>query len=589
MSQRNFKKGKILGILNISIKKYFSFFTIWIVIFAFHANSVHAQTWLENDKVVASNRMEDANFGSDVKTTAEITVIGAPHQSHSGETRAGSVYVFERDGLEWVQTQILTSNDAKANDNFGKSVSISNNGQYIVVGAPGQEGLTGQNALNDSGAVYVFTRMGNGTYTQTAKLVAVYGNGTSDREVGAMFGWDVDIYEKTIVIGAWRETHDATQPSMTHSGAAYIFKLNESGGSGSWYLFQKLLATDRAASDNFGVSVAISDNKIVVGASGNDYDSNGSNYLSNSGACYVFEQQLAITWNQAAKLTSSDRGAGEYFGYSVDISWFWVIAGAPYDDQDGNGNVPINSAGSAFVFGRNAATGSWQIEDKIVANDRSSDDHFGASVAIWKSYAVVGAPDNETDENGSKPRTQAGAAYYYARIPVPGGYNWNFAKKFVASDREVDDHFGYSVDFVTEYQQTVIGSHYEDHDDSDPPTNYIEDAGSVYFFNPDTVQSDSVGSGKSQLNQEVKSSGSLFRVQVAPNPSNGQFELYVSDFDSSKNYILTIYSPLGKKIIEQDVVDSKHSINLESQADGFYIIALDDGQRRSHFKIVKSN
>ncbi|CAL6361960.1 unnamed protein product [Bathycoccus prasinos] len=160
----------------------------------------------------------------------------------------------------------------------------------------------------------------------TAKDGSVYDN----------FGYSVAISDGTIVVGAiWDDDKGSS------SGSAYVFEKSDSSDATSWTQVKKLTADDGAASDGFGVSVAISDGTIVVGAYFDDDKG------SNSGSAYVFEMSDssdATSWTQAAKLTADDGAYYDVFGRTVAISDGTIVVGA-YDDDDKG-----SSSGSAYVF-----------------------------------------------------------------------------------------------------------------------------------------------------------------------------------------------------------------------------------------------
>jgi hypothetical protein len=106
---------------------------------------------------------------------------------------------------------------------------------------------------------------------------------------------------------------------------------------GTWQQKQKLTAADGASDDSFGCSVAISGERIVVGAA-HDND-NGSD----SGSAYVFEREGG-TWQQKQKLTATDGAAHDYFGFSVAISGERVVVGGKWDDDNGA------NSGAAYMF-----------------------------------------------------------------------------------------------------------------------------------------------------------------------------------------------------------------------------------------------
>ena len=135
----------------------------------------------------------------------------------------------------------------------------------------------------------------------------------------------------------------------------------------------KLTASDGAANDHFGVSVAIAGDTIVVGAYGDD-DSG-----SDSGSAYVFTR-TGTTWTEQTKLTASDGAAGDQFGTSVAITGDTIVVGADLDDT---------ASGSAYVFTRTGT--AWMEQAKLTASDGAAVDSFGISVAIVGDTIVVGA------------------------------------------------------------------------------------------------------------------------------------------------------------------------------------------------------
>ena len=197
---------------------------------------------------------------------------------------------------------MLTASDGMAGDQFGYSVAID--GDTLVVGAYG----VGDNGFN-SGSAYVFTRTGT-IWTEQAKLTA------SDGAERDRFGWSVAIDVNTIVVGAWGDDDNGER-----SGSAYVF--TRSGTT--WSQQTKLTASDGAARDQFGGSVAIAGDTIVVGAHQDDENGN------RSGSAYVFTR-TETTWTQQAKLTASDGAADDIFGISVAIAGDTIVAGARLDD-----------------------------------------------------------------------------------------------------------------------------------------------------------------------------------------------------------------------------------------------------------------
>jgi FG-GAP repeat len=192
-------------------------------------------------------------------------------------------------------------------------VAIS--GETVVVGAPQDDGAAG----GSQGSAYVFVRSG-GVWNLQQKLEA------SDAAAGDQFGTSVAISGETIVVGV--------QDAGPGQGSAYVFVRS----SRAWSQ-QKLEASDAAGGDLFGFSVAISGETVVVGAPLDDGAAGG-----NQGSAYVFVPSGGV-WNQQQKLGASDAAAGDEFGFSVAISGETVVVGAPRDD----GAAGIQQ-GSAYVF-----------------------------------------------------------------------------------------------------------------------------------------------------------------------------------------------------------------------------------------------
>ncbi|MEL7361276.1 MAG: FG-GAP repeat protein, partial [Bacteroidota bacterium] len=135
----------------------------------------------------------------------------------------------------------------------------------------------------------------------------------------------------------------------------------------------KLTASDGAAEDEFGYSVSVSEEVALVGAFGDD--DNGGVF---SGSAYVF-RRAGNAWVEEAKLTASDGGAANFFGYSVSVSGNVALAGA----------LRNNGRGAAYVFRR--AGDAWVEEAKLTASDNPSYANFGNSVSVSGDVALIGA------------------------------------------------------------------------------------------------------------------------------------------------------------------------------------------------------
>ncbi len=319
----------------------------------------------------------------------------------------------------FIQHQKLTAINGSAEDFFGASVAIS--GDTAVVGSYGEEVGSDDN----QGSAYVFVRNGANWLVQ-AKLTVFDGDDDDN------FGGSVAISGDTIIIGAVGDDLGVN----IDQGSAYIFVRNDT----TWSQQEKLVANDGAASDNFGKSVAISGETVVIGAHFDDF---GSNFM-NQGSAYIFVRNGAV-WTQQTKLTANDGATDDYFGNSVAISSNNVIVGAAGDDIGGN-----TEQGSAYIFVRSGTT--WTQQTKFVANDGAAGDYFGNGVDITLTLsgtiAVVGAWRDDIGGNLNQ-----GSAYVFTR---PQSGTWAQTQKLTAAVGNNNDGFGVKVSVLPISGGTIV-------------------------------------------------------------------------------------------------------------------------------------
>ncbi|CAA9403347.1 MAG: Multicopper oxidase [uncultured Pyrinomonadaceae bacterium] len=326
--------------------------------------------WTFQSKLVATDGAPGDRFGWRVAISGDTIVVGA----NGDDSARGSAYVFVRNGSAWSQQAKLTASDGAAPDQFGWGLGLS--GDTVVVGAPGD-------TINGviRGSAYVFVRSG-GSWSEQQKLTSPDG-GFNDR-----FGISAGIDGETAVVGALL----ADVGSNTNQGAAYVF-----ARSGTvWTQQQKLAATDGAANDQLGNSVAVSGNSIIAGAFAAGIGSN-----TDRGAAYIFTRD-GSNWSQQGKLVANDSPNEIFFATSVAISGNLAVIGSPFTSISGNVN-----RGSAYVFARTGT--NWTQQLKILADDGSNGDFFGGTVAIEGSTVAAGAAEDEVGSN-----IDQGSAYIFS-------------------------------------------------------------------------------------------------------------------------------------------------------------------------------
>jgi hypothetical protein len=358
--------------------------------------------WKQQQKLVASDRAAGDYFGYAVAISGQYAFVGAMWEDEDANglntvENAGSVYVFENQNGTWNQVQKIVASDRMENDYFGRSIAVS--GDFMVIGAYGVDvDEQGANPLNGAGAVYVFRRTNN-SWVEMQKVVA------SDRSKTDRFGEVVEIDEDYFIVGA--PSKDVLGTTTKYDvGAAYIFQRQMN----SWVEVNKLMASDADADDEFGRSVEIYQGYVAVGAPEEDENSQGEDTKNASGSIYIFEENNG-NWTETQKVVASDRSADDNFGISVALNKDQLFVGAHQDKEDANGENPMTRAGSMYVFSK--VNGNWKEEQKLCARDREQNAQFGCSIAASENVVLVGAWRASTDENGSNPLDSPGAAYLF--------------------------------------------------------------------------------------------------------------------------------------------------------------------------------
>jgi hypothetical protein len=278
--------------------------------------------WSQQAELVgtdANGTVESTGWqGSSVALSSDgnTLVIGAFHDSNF----TGAAYVFTRSNGVWTQQAKLVATGATgtSGDSQGASVSLSSDGNTLVVGVP-TDG-------DDVGAAYVFTRS-NGTWTQQAKLV-------STDKVGNALGSSVSVSGdgNTVAAGAPDDNNNA---GFAGVGATYVFTRS----NGVWAQQAKLIGTNSVGFSAQGRSVSLSSdgNLLAVGA---PYDNNSV------GATYLFTRSNGV-WSQQDELTSTKAVGDAEQGYSAALTsdGKTLVVGARFDNVNND-----YGTGAGFVY-----------------------------------------------------------------------------------------------------------------------------------------------------------------------------------------------------------------------------------------------
>lgn len=370
------------------------------------------QLWRQKAKFTALNAAAYDYFGADVAINGNTAFVGAPGDNDMG-LRNGSVFVFRNDGSGFTKRKRITLSNGLINESFGASIDVS--GDTLIASAHGR----------GVGAAYVF--QGGGTeWNLQGELIP------PDLKDSDEYAYTVAISGDTAAVSAYGDNY--------FTGAVYIFTRN----AGVWSLQTKIKPASGASGLNFGESIALDGDRLVVGAPG-----------GYGGYAYVFTRKTQgseIVWKES-RLKPTGVGYNDFFGQAVDIWGNTIIVGTDYDDY------PTMNSGSAYVFTRDGAN---YIQSAILSPVAVPSKRFGCSVALDRDTAIIGAYSD--DEKGNL----AGAAYMFKRT----GDTWTEKAKLTASDAAELDHMGMSV--AVDGLQAIVGAYRK----SDPDPH----SGAAYVF-----------------------------------------------------------------------------------------------------------
>jgi hypothetical protein len=350
----------------------------------------------------ADDGKPDNGFGLSVDVHGDVAVIGSPFDDESG-SRSGAVYIFERDDEgTWSQRSKLSASGKTHSRFFGLQIGLD--ADTIFVGRSGSK--------EERGRVDVFTRANSGEWTEQARIQA------SDGETGDGFGCRVTIDGDTAGIAA------CSKPRESYSH--YVFNRDSDG---SWTEKAKLLAEP---GHSFSAANALDGSTILIGAIDDD------ERRKDSGAAYVFVMDQNNLWTQQAKLTASDPERYAHFGTSVDVDGDTAVIGTskPWDLRSNR------YKGKAYVFTRDGA-GAWTERVVLQATKGTPRDSFGNKVAIDGETILIGA---DTDN-------EKGKVHVFQR---EASGKWAPQAHLLPNDRVTGNHFGVSL--AVDDETVVVGT-----------------------------------------------------------------------------------------------------------------------------------
>ena len=335
--------------------------------------------WQESQKLLASDSAFYKQFGYAIAGTENQIVIGAPNDNENG-ANAGAAYIFEKglDGI-WMQTKKLVASDVEAYDSFGISVSIATN--IAVVGS-----FYDDDVLDNSGAAYVFDNTSNGNWTEVAKLKA------TDPKTYSGYAVSVANTETDIIVGA-----ASINSNSTDVGAAYVYKKSNDG---SWISAEKLTPEDGIAKDKFGLHVAINENRIACGISGDD--DNGPS----TGSVQLFYKSSNEDWIAYEKLLAcGTNGMYAAFGNGLALGKNSLAAGTTLFTANGSayvfelGDVPIVTEPLVVQLIQTASSGCSELGATIEVTATGGMEPYTYAMYDATSNSLIGSGVTNAFEN----------------------------------------------------------------------------------------------------------------------------------------------------------------------------------------------
>jgi hypothetical protein len=433
--------------------------------------------------VKASNTGAGDCFGQSVALSADgsTLAVGAFFEASRGANPddnsaqdAGAVYVFVRSGSGWTQQKYIKPSNIAADDWFGSSVALSDDGSTLAVGAMSEDssatgvgGNESDNSAPAAGAVFIFTRDGT-QWTQQAYLKA------SNTDPADQFGATVALSADgdTLAVGAITEQGNGTSASNNaepDAGAVYVFTRTAATWNPPVYVKPEMVV----AFDRFGSSLALSKDGSTLAV--------GIQRPASFGKAYVFARNGA-TWVEQFKPEASGVNSG--FGTSVALSrdGSTLAVGAAREDSPAG-------AGAVYVYTRQGATWS-TLPARVTAANAGAGDDFGDSVGLSGdgNILVVGATLEDSKATGidgdaaDNSASDAGAVYMFTRSDAA----WTQHAYIKASNTGAGDSFGHSLALSTNGTTLAVGTTSEDSKATgiggDATDNSDGNAGAVYVF-----------------------------------------------------------------------------------------------------------
>jgi len=272
--------------------------------------------WTFAQKLISSNPYNDGLLGVNPTSIAvdnNLIVAGAP----GVDSWKGSVYIFEKVGNNWEETQKIDAPEGIEFGNFGIGVGIS--GSYLVIGASGVN--------SNAGKIYIYKKNDSGQWLLNQSIVS------SENSPSFYFGNSVSMDGNELVVGAYAESDSGNISS------AYIYKLDNNG---NWVETQKIPSYESSEHTYFAWTCEMKNNQLLI--------SSPHLYGQEPGRTLLYKKNSQNNWEFDQELTPQNDIAEDFYGWSIAMNDNEIIVGSARDNFDDNEENELNDAGSAYIF-----------------------------------------------------------------------------------------------------------------------------------------------------------------------------------------------------------------------------------------------
>ena len=418
----------------------------------------YGTSWIQMQRIVGTTRTTNHRFGGCVSIDGEYAIVGMRYEDNF----KGHASIFKRTGETWTEQIEVESDDGDTTDRFAGSVSIS--GNYAIVGA-----FNDNDNGSGSGSAYIYGLNGS-TWSLQQKIIA------DDGVANDSFGWSVAISGEYALVGAY---------GHASKGCAYIFKRDGT----SWTQQAKLISSDIEANDSFGQYVALKGDIAVISSPNEDPDN-----VSNAGSVYIFKRN-GTKWIQQTKFTGNDSVASDNFGTSVAVSNNDVIVGAYinesayiyplkqvtnyYITQPGTYRADLQICGIDYKTNTVEVTGSIVPEKSFPSVSTKTYPFDDGTVSDSDYYGYVGLSGNGlvmviVGKGDDDTTTDSGGFMVYEKINGVWTFTQQITNVGSGSGTLGDCDEGKSVQLDYTGTRVFIGAHADDHS--------YTNSGSVYIY-----------------------------------------------------------------------------------------------------------